>query len=458
MATDKPLGNVATLGGTRDACTFFGRGFVSHSGCLGESGVLQSLFTPISCQPSREDRIDLVKSWVEISEKRLTGNYQLLKKAAGDDTAVLAVVKANAYGHGATVCAPGLARAGAPWLGVTDVAEGACVRKALAAAGIEPKNQPNILAMSGPLRHQLTPVVWQQEQFAWLSAAVTRHGSAPLPIHIEIDTGMARQGVAPGEDLSAVLQWLKNHATLQLDGVFTHFASSEVASSPQTLLQRKRFEQAIAQIAASGLRPTWVHAGNSSTVDNQGTEENLPWLRTLASTIGARSMVRPGIALYGYCLPIESANASTPPQPEIEASLQPVMTWKTRIIGLRDIHPGDSIGYNGIFAADKPMRLALLPIGYADGLRRELSASNTRPGGWAMIHGKPAPYVGRVSMNLTIIDVTEIAAVSEIKDLALGDEVVVLGDGITADDHAHLANTIAYEIVCGVRASSQLTA
>jgi alanine racemase len=456
MAADEPLGNVATPGGTRAVCTFFGRGFVSHSGCLGESGVLQSLSTPIS----REVRIDLVKSWVEISEKRLTGNYQLLKKAAGGDTAVLAVVKANAYGHGAAVCAPVLARTGAPWLGVTDAAEGACVRKALTAAGIEPKNQPQILAMSGPLpedadellRHHLTPVVWQQEQFAWLSAAVTRNNSAPLPIHLEIDTGMARQGVAPGEDLSAVLQWLKNHAMLQLDGVFTHFASSEVASSQQTLLQRRRFEQAIAQIAASGLQPTWVHAGNSSTVDNQGIEENLPWLRGLASTIGARSMVRPGIALYGYCLPIESANSSTPPQPEIEANLQPIMTWKTRIIGLRNIHPGDSVGYNGIFAADKPMRLALLPIGYADGLRRELSASNTRPGGWAMIHGKRAPFVGRVSMNLTIIDV------SEIEDLALGDEVVILGDGITADDHAHLANTIAYEIVCGVRASSQLTA
>jgi alanine racemase len=407
-----------------------------------------------------------VKSWVEISEKRLTGNYQLLKKAASGDTAVLAVVKANAYGHGAAVCAPVLARAGATWLGVTDAAEGACVRKALTTAGIDPQKQPQILIMSGPLpedadellRHQLTPVVWQQEQFLWLSAAVTKHNSAPLPIHIEIDTGMARQGVAPGEDLAAVLQWLKRHATLQLDGVFTHFASSEVASSPQTLLQRRRFEQAIAQIAASGLQPRWVHAGNSSTVDNQGTEENLPWLRTLASTIGARSMVRPGIALYGYCLPIESANASTPPQPEIEANLQPVMTWKTRIIGLRDIHLGDPVGYNGIFAADKPMRLALLPIGYADGLRRELSASNTRPGGWAMIHGKRAPFVGRVSMNLTIIDASEIAAASEIEDLALGDEVVILGDGITASDHADLANTIAYEIVCGVRASSQLIA
>jgi alanine racemase len=400
-----------------------------------------------------------VKSWVEISDKRLTGNYQLLKKATGADTAVLAVVKANAYGHGANVCAPVLVRAGAEWLGVTDAAEGACVRKALTAAGIEPAQQPRILAMSGPLpedadlllQHHLTPVVWQQQHLKWLAEAAARAGTAPLPIHLEIDTGMARQGAVPGDDLAAFLQSLKSHKTLQLDGVFTHFASAEVANSPQTLTQRKRFEQAIAQVATADLRPTWVHAGNSSTVDNQGTEENLPWLRTVAATVGARSMVRPGIALYGYCLPIEPANPSTKtPQPEIEQTLQPVMTWKTRIIGLRIIHPGDTVGYNGIFAADRPMHLALLPIGYADGLRRELSASNTRPGAWAIIHGHRAPFIGRVSMNLTIIDITDL------KGVALGDEVTVLGDGITADNHARLANTIAYEIVCGVRATPKL--
>jgi alanine racemase len=400
-----------------------------------------------------------VKSWVEISEKRLSGNYRLLKQASGADTAVLAVVKANAYGHGASVCAPVLVRAGAEWLGVTDAAEGACVRKALTAAGIEPAHQPRILAMSGLLpedadqliQHQITPVVWQQEQLKWLAAAATRARSAPLQIHLEIDTGMARQGAVPGEELDAFLQSLKSHKPLQLDGVFTHFASAEVANSTQTLTQRKRFEQAIAQVAAAGLRPTWVHAGNSSTVDNQGTEENLPWLRALAATVGARSMVRPGIALYGYCLPIEHANPSIKkPPPKIEQALQPVMTWKTRIIGLRTIHPGDTVGYNGIFAADHPMHLALLPVGYADGLRRELSASNTRPGGWAVIHGHRAPFIGRVSMNLTIIDITNL------KDIALGDEVVVLGDGITADDHARLAGTIAYEIVCGVRATPKL--
>jgi alanine racemase len=125
------------------------------------------------------------------------------------------------------------------------------------------------------------------------------------------------------------------------------------------------------------------------------------------------------------------------------------MTWKTRVIGLRDVQAGDTVGYNAIFTAQRPMRLALLPVGYADGLRRELSGSNARPGGWTMVRGRRAAIVGRVSMNLTVVDVTEIPGV------AVGDEVVVLGDGVTADDHARLANTIAYEIVCGVRAASR---
>ncbi len=126
------------------------------------------------------------------------------------------------------------------------------------------------------------------------------------------------------------------------------------------------------------------------------------------------------------------------------------MTWKTRVIGLREVQAGDTVGYNAIFTAQRPMRLALLPVGYADGLRRELSGSNARPGGWTMVLGQRAAIVGRVSMNLTVVDVTEIPGV------AVGDEVVVLGDGVTADDHARLAHTIAYEIVCGVRAASRL--
>jgi alanine racemase len=391
-----------------------------------------------------------VKSWVEISERRLAGNYRLLQEAAGAETAVLAVVKANAYGHGASVCAPVLARAGAEWLGVTDVAEGAAVREALAGAGVARGEQPGVLVMSGLLREDagdvirygLTPVVWLREQMEWLAEAARRRDGGPVRVHVEIDTGMARQGAAPGAELEALLRWVKGQTALRVDGVMTHFASSEVAGSRQTELQRKKFDEAMGAVAAAGLRPGWVHAGNSSTLDNQGGGGNIAWLRGLAGGVGAKSMVRAGIALYGYCLPIEGAGLNA-----VRHQLQSVMTWKTRVIGLREVKAGDRVGYNGIFSAERTMRLALLPVGYADGLRRELSASNARPGGWAMVRGQRAAIVGRVSMNLTIVDVSGVAGV------ALEDEVVVLGDGVTADDHARLAGTIAYEIVCGVQAA-----
>jgi len=137
-------------------------------------------------------------------------------------------------------------------------------------------------------------------------------------------------------------------------------------------------------------------------------------------------------------------------KPLVEPGIRPVMTWKTRVIGIRDIQPGDTVGYNAVFTAQQPMRLALLPVGYADGLRRELSGSDARPGGWAVVHGQRAMIVGRVSMNLTTVDVTHIP------NVMVSDEAILLGDGITADDHARLAHTIAYEIVCGMRAEPRL--
>jgi alanine racemase len=382
----------------------------------------------------------------------------LLVEAAGKDTAVLAVVKANAYGHGAGVCAPVLAKAGAEWLGVADAVEGVAVREVLAAAGVAYEDQPRILLMCGLpgedaeaiVSRGLTPVVWEQQQMECLAAAVLQHGgdAARLRVHMEIDTGMARQGVVPGEGLRRLLHWLKRQPRLVLEGVLTHFASPEEAGSTQTLLQRERFEEAIAAVAEAGLRMAWVHAGSSSTVDNQDAAANLAWLRSLAESVGARSMVRSGIALYGYCLPIEPQDSKV--RAKVRCGLQPVMSWKTRVIGLREVQAGDTVGYNASFTAKRSMRLALLPVGYADGLRRELSGSNAQPGGWTMVKGQRAAIVGRVSMNLTVVDVTAIPGV------AVGDEVVVLGDGVTADDHARLAHTISYEIVCGVRAEARL--
>jgi alanine racemase len=379
-----------------------------------------------------------LKVWVEVSEERLAGNFGAVARAAGAETEVLAVVKANAYGHGLERCSVALARAGARWLGVTCVNEGAQVRAALAAAGLEGAGV-EVLVMCGFLpedvgalvEHELTPVVWTREQVGWLG------GCAGMRVHVEIDTGMGRQGVRPGAALEELLEAAAG-AGLVMEGVFTHFCESEVAGSELTREQERRFETAVAQVREKGLRPAWVHAGNSSFVDNPVGEGS--WLVKLAKSVGARAMVRSGLALYGYCLPIEGGAAG-----KLRDALRPVMTWKTRVLAVRELAQGETVGYGATFVAPGAMRVALLPVGYADGLRRELSGSNTRPGGCVMVRGRKAPIVGRVSMNLTVVDVTGI------EEVAAGDEVVLLGDGVTAEDHARLAGTIPYEILCGVR-------
>ena len=383
----------------------------------------------------------VVSSWIEVSEERLAANFRTLVEPAGAETDVLAVVKANAYGHGAEQCSVTLARVGAKWFGVADASEAVRVRRALDAAGFV---GAEILVMCGLVpadvaaiaESRLTPVVWTAEQVALLAGTGAR-------VHVEVDTGMGRQGARTGAELDAALDAITS-AGLVLDGVMTHFCAAEVSGSEMTRGQEQRFEQGIAQVRAKGFAPKWVHAGSSSSIDNPARDAS--WLVELARTTGARAMVRCGIALYGYCLPIEGSV-----QPKIRAALQPVMTWKTRVLNVRDMVAGDTIGYNALFTAPRPMRLALLPVGYADGLRRALSSTNEKPGGWVMIGGwdgsrKRAAIVGRISMNLTMVDV------SGIEGVRVGDEVVVLGDGVTADDHARIAGTISYEILCGVRA------
>jgi alanine racemase len=379
-----------------------------------------------------------LKSWIEVSEERLAENFRVLAEAVGAETQVLAMVKANAYGHGADLCAVALVRAGARWLGVADACEGVPVRRALDAAGLVAE----ILVMCGLIpedvaliaEHRLTPVVWTVEQASLL------RGCAGVRVHVEIDTGMGRQGVRPGAELDAVLDAI-SAAGIVLDGVMTHFCAAEVVGSELTRMQERRFETAVGQVRARGLRLGWVHAGSSSSVDNPARDGD--WLLDLAKSVGARAMVRCGISLYGYCLPVEECGELPP---RVRAALKPVMQWKTRVLDVRDVAEGESIGYNAMFRATQPMRVALLPVGYSDGLRRGLSSTNVRPGGWVMLGGKPAAILGRISMNLTTVDVSGIDGVQ------VGDEVVLLGDGVTADDHARLAGTISYEILCGVRA------
>jgi alanine racemase len=394
---------------------------------------------------------DVLTSWVEIAEDRLRGNFVVLQEAAGG-ACVLAVIKANAYGHGLEHCAQILAGAGAEWLGVTGVEEGRAVRRALLSGGVAGENQPRILVMCGlseedaeaVVSENLTPVVWTVEQLGWLQVAAKRLGTS-VRVHLEIDSGMTRQGVRAGAELAAVVSAIEAADEVLLDGVMTHFASAEVAGSEQTVAQRREFEAALRQVRAAGGQPQWISVGNTSGVDlAEGSDDLMVWDVRLAQEMGTRALTRSGLGLYGYSLAIEGNTAA---RSRLAGRLQPVMTWKAKVIGVEDIPPGAAVGYNGIYVAQQPMRLALVAAGYADGMRRELSSSNERAGGWVMVRGQRAAIVGRVSMNLTTVDVSGIAGVQ------VGDDAVLLGEGVSAEDHARICGTIPYEILCGVRAA-----
>lgn len=360
---------------------------------------------------------------------------------------MLAVIKADAYGHGATECAPVLAAAGARWLGVTSAEEGSAVRASL---GILPQGMnPRILVMCGIwpgdesacIDRSLTPVVWEPYHLNLLEAEARRRGmpKRSVAVHAEIDTGMARQGVTPGPVLDRFLARFTADSPLLLEGVLTHLASTECPEDPQNARQMSTFAEALQQVQSAGLQPTLVHAGNTSSTDSGFVPAELP---ALARSMGARAMTRAGLALYGYALPLESGSSHLRPR------LQPVMAWQTRVVSLREVETGATVGYNAAFVAPGPMRLALLPVGYADGFRRGLSSSTAHAGGSVLLHGTRAPILGRVSMDLTIVDVTGIPHVE------IGDTAVLIGEEghehIGADEHARLAGTSTYEVLCGI--------
>jgi alanine racemase len=377
-----------------------------------------------------------VKNWVEISGTRLVENFRATRTAAGTDVEPLAVVKADGYGHGATICAPVLTKAGARWLGVTDVEEGATVREALG------ESATRILVMRGMelsdaaalVANGLAPVVWTAEQVSAMERAARAAGQR-VCVHVEVDTGMARQGAGLGEPLRKVLERLAASRWVSCEGVMTHLCCAEVAVAATTAVAQERFAAALAEVAAAGLKPGFVHLGNSSAVDEASTSS---WVRQQAKKLGARAMVRTGLALYGYCLPLEGAKAG-----RLRAKVKPVLTWKARVLDVRDVEVGATVGYGATFVAARKMRLALLAAGYADGFRRE--ASSGLGNGWVMLNGQRAAVVGRVSMNLMTVDVSAIEGAVE------GMEATLLGEGVSAEDHAAWAGTIPYEILCGVR-------
>ena len=388
-----------------------------------------------------------VNNWVEISGSRLAENFGAVRAAIGADAEAVAVIKADAYGHGALICAPILTQSGARWLGVTDAEEGAAVRRELA------EDATRLMVMSGMqlsdagslIANGLTPVVWTAEHVSAMECAARAAGQR-VPVHVEIDTGMARQGAAVGEDLQRVLKGLAASRWVSCEGVMTHLCCSEVSGAMATALAQQRFADALTAVAAAGLQPDFVHLGNTSAVDEGSTS---PWVRDKARTVGARAMARTGLALYGHCLPLTPATGESATRPaQLCPNLKPVMTWKANVLDVREVEAGTTVGYGATFVAKHRMRLALIPVGYADGFRRE--ASSGVGDGWVMLKGQRAAVVGRVSMNLMVVDITAIEGVVQ------GTETVLLGEGISAEDHARWAKTIPYEILCGIRGSRVL--
>ncbi|MGB6675573.1 MAG: alanine racemase [Terriglobales bacterium] len=366
-------------------------------------------------------------TWAEVSLGTLRQNFRAVQRHISPAVTVCAIVKADAYGHGAVECARALEEEGARWFGVTSLDEAIPLRE----AGINGR----VLLMTGFWRGEeeeiirlgLTPTIWETGQIELFERAATAVGVSRHPIHLKVDTGMGRLGVAP-EDLPRICSALKASSHLVLEGLSTHLASSEVLDEPSVAAQLKSFAEARNVLRKEGFNPPLIHAANTGAVISRPESWN--------------TMVRPGIALYGYYMPFERAGREVSGT-GLRLKVKPVLTWKTRILSLRDMRANQALGYGGIYVTKAPARIAVLPVGYADGLNRKISSQ-----GRVIVGEHYAPIVGRISMDLTLADVTGLPGVS------VGDEVILLGttDGLSVDarEHASLSDTILYEILCGI--------
>jgi len=362
-----------------------------------------------------------------VSLSTLRQNFRALQQHVGKEVTVCPVVKADAYGHGAVECSRALAAEGVKWLGVNSLSEAVPLRE----AGLEGR----ILLMTGfwrgeeeeIIRLRLTPTIWDSWQIRLLEEASARLAVSGCPVHLKVDSGMGRLGVSL-DGLPEVCSALASSHHLFLEGLSTHLASSEVLDEPSVAEQLARFEQARHTLRSAGLSPALIHASNSCA--------------TIARREAWHNMVRPGLAIYGYYLPFQRAGRE---DPSVGLKVKPVLTWKTRILALRKVAANQRLGYGGTYITKSQANIAVLPVGYADGLNRKLSSR-----GRVIVHGRYAPIVGRVSMNLTLVDVTGIPGI------AVEDEVILLGssDGLIVDaqEHAQLANTIPYEALCAISA------
>lgn len=348
----------------------------------------------------------------EIDLDAIAHNYGVVSTRVGASR-VLAVVKADAYGHGLVEVARRLEREGAFGFGVALAEEGLELRE----AGVKGE----ILVLNGVfggahrevLSAGLTPVVYDLDQVR--AFAVAAKGRS-FGVHLKIDTGMSRLGV-PARELASFVEKFRNVRGARIDGVMTHFASADTDSA-FTAMQLKVFASARALLARQGLRPRLVHAANSAAALEQPTSRF--------------DFVRVGVALYGV----------SPLAAEVEG-LRPAMRLRSEVIALRTLKKGQSIGYGGTFVAAHRMRVATVPLGYGDGLFRAVSNR-----GHVLVRGHLCPLVGNVSMDLTSIDVTDVP------DCVNGDEVVFLGSQgqgcVDASAVARAARTIPYEVLTNV--------
>lgn len=352
-------------------------------------------------------------------------------------------MKCNAYGHGVEECAPALEQAGAKWFGVTSTDEGVVLRE----CGV----QGRILVLCGlypgeeeeAVRHSLTPAVFRLGQAEGIARAAARFGlTQSVAIHLKIDTGMARLGI-PLTELESFAEGVKRLPQIKLEGVFSHLASSEVLDDDDTARQIERYEAALRTLANHRLHPPLRHLANSGAVAARPNT----W----------HNFVRPGLLLYGYEYAPSRHDGS--PITDVPAlPLKPVLSWKTHVLGLRDVPAGQPLGYGGAYVTPAAARIAVVSVGYGDGLSRKISVRNGHAPagdmdqavgrGEVLLRGQRAPMVGRISMDLTLIDVTRIAGA------AVGDEVVLIGrsgqEKISAWDMARCSDTVVYETLCNL--------
>ena len=362
-------------------------------------------------------------TWAEIDLDALAANYQVVRRHVGREVKVLAVVKADAYGHGAVRCAQRLAAEGADWFGVALPEEGIELRR----AGIR---QP-ILCLEGfwegqaeaCLAYRLVPVIYRLDMAEALDRAA-REAGVVADVHVKIDTGMGRLGVRYDE-AAEYARALKRLANLRVDGMMTHFASADDAARDCfTEEQVARFKEARYMFRMQGHAPTFEDLANSAA--------------TFAHKSARGNMVRPGGVLYGLWRDVLQMQEPMP-------QLRPVMAVRSRIALLKWVQPGETLGYGCTFEATRRTLVATLPIGYHDGYVRALSNR-----GRVILRGGYAPVVGRISMDSTLVDVTDV------RDVELNDQVTLIGaDGqlfVAAEDIAQTAGTISYEITCGISA------